>query len=139
MQVTLLDRPNGKAIATVQKGDKVQGLTGIVYTVPRRVEVVYPHRSYKPGDVFFILTYLGEGHAKIWYDGKVIPDEDINDLMVSPRQHFALDCAAGSPSCWWKMDPNPSHVTWWVKVRTGEGVVGWAISSGNFGNQDACG
>ncbi len=137
-RVTLLDRPNGKPITTIEKGDTVRGITGIVYTIPRRVTVVYPYRGHRPGDVFYILTYLGEGFARTWHDGKVI-QEDIHDSLALTGKKAVLNCTHASERCWWRMESPPIQRTWWVKVRTADGIVGWAISNGNFGNQDGCG
>jgi hypothetical protein len=34
--------------------------------------------------------------------------------------------------------PRPK-TTWWVKIKTSSGVIGWTIDQKNFENQDACG
>jgi hypothetical protein len=115
--VTLLDRPNGKkVVGRIKKGERVLALTGEVHSVPLRViaKYDYPEAGVKAGDAVYVLHYEGEGYSKVWHEGKVIDLEDPSD---GARQ----------------------KVTWWVKLKTRSGVIGWAVEHNNFGNQDACG
>jgi len=139
--IPLYDRPNGKRIGVLKKGEKVEGLTGMVRTVPNRADVVYPHDKYRTGDVFYVLTYVGEGFAKVWFKGK-IAEEDIADMPFegfNPGGARPLKCITPSPDCWWNLASAKRQSTWWVKVKRSSGEVGWAISNGNFDNQDALG
>ncbi|MGA2263470.1 MAG: hypothetical protein ABSH28_18800 [Acidobacteriota bacterium] len=73
-----------------------QGLIGIVYAVPTKVDVVYAYKNYRAGDVFYVLTYLGEGFAKVWYKGTVYED-DIHTLVPTgfgPWEDRPLRCPA---------------------------------------------
>jgi hypothetical protein len=122
----------------LKKGDKVQGLDGIVYTVPNKVQVVYPHRSYNLGDVFYTLTYLGEGFAKVWFEGRIY-EEDISDLPFEGHNRpHPQKCKTPSRECWWSLDSTARKHTWWVEIKTTSGLA-WAISDWNFDNQDAYG
>ena len=115
--VTLLDSPNGKkVVGQINKGERVLALTGEVHSVPVRViaQQDYPEAKIKAGDTVYILHYEGEGFWKAWHDGTVVDVEDLSD--------------AGK-----------QKITWWVKLKTRSGAIGWAIEHHNFGNQDACG
>jgi hypothetical protein len=116
--VTLLDSPNGKrVVARVKKGERVAALTGEVHSVPVRVVAHhdYPDAGVKTGDTVYVLHYIGEGFWKVWHDGKLVEIDDFPDKMSKPK------------------------TTWWVKLKTSSGVIGWTVERGNFENQDACG
>ena len=116
--VAILDTPNGeKTVGRVKKGEKVEALTGEVHSVPLRVVVRhdYPDSGVKAGDAVYVLHYEGEGYWKVWHDGKALSVADFSEEGPEPKS------------------------TWWVKLKTRSGVVGWTVSHGNFGNQDACG
>ena len=116
--MALVDQPNGKKIvARIRKGEVVQAITGEVHSIPLRVvaKVPYPEADVKAGDVVYILHYLGEGYWKAWHKRRVVEIENFSDTGPVP------------------------HSTWWVKLKTKSGSVGWTTSHGNFSNQDACG
>jgi len=104
-------------LARSKKGEKVLALTAEVHSVPLRVTAKddYPDAGVKAGDMIYILHYEGEGYWTAWHDGKVI---QIDNFSEEARQLKA---------------------TSWVKLKTRTGVIGWTVSYGNFGNQDACG
>jgi len=116
--VTLLDIPNGKkVVGHIKKGEKVLALTGEVHCVPLRVIAKgdEPDAGVKAGDTIYILHYEGEGYYKVWYDGKLVDIQNFSDNARQPKS------------------------TWWVKLKTRSGVIGWTVEHRNFGNQDACG
>jgi hypothetical protein len=116
--VTLLDSPNGKkVVGQIKKGEKVLALTGEVHSVPLRVTAKddYPDAGVKAGETIYILHYEGEGYWTAWHDGRVISIENFSEEAKQPK------------------------ATWWVKLKTRTGTIGWTVSHGNFGNQDACG
>jgi hypothetical protein len=116
--ITLMDQPGGKKlIARVHKGEKVQALTGEVHSIPLRVVAQHDHpdAGVKRGDVIYILHPIGEGYWKVWHGGKLVEIDNVSDKGPYP------------------------HYTWWVKLQTVSGAVGWTVSHGNFSNQDACG
>jgi hypothetical protein len=115
--IRLLDRPNGtRVIGSARKGETVRGLTGEVISTPvaAKANREIPQTQIKPGDTFYVLHYEGEGHWKIWFHGKT----------MSVDQSF--------------FDVPKLKAEWWVKIRKPDGVVGWALSSGQFDHQDAC-
>jgi hypothetical protein len=141
--ITLWDRPNSKqVVAHLRKDDPVDGLTGEVHSTPLRVRATSDlpvtasdpatassgeaPDTIKAGDVFYVLRYAGEGTWKIWHHGQVA------DLEVADETPAI---AKPSPDSW----PRRLKSTWWVQVRTRQGVVGWTVSKGNFRNQDQCG
>ena len=113
-----MDEPNGKKIVGhVRKGESVLALTGEVHSIPLRVVIRKdsPEEGVTKGDVVYILHYSGEGYWAVWQKGKVIQLQNFSDKAPFPR------------------------ATWWVQLKTKQGVVGWVISHNNFSNQDACG
>ena len=116
--MALVDQPNGKkVVARIHKGEEVQALTGEVHSIPLRVVAKQddPDAGVKAGDVIYVLNYIGEGAWKVWHNGKLVVVENFSDKGPYPRS------------------------TWWVKLKTKSGIVGWTTSHGNFSNQDACG
>ncbi len=118
-EMRLVQRPNGKkVVAMIAKGERVQGLTGEVHSIPAKVttEREHPEAGLKTGETVYVLNYLGEGHFRAWHKGKLIEIENMSDEGPFPQ------------------------MTWWVKVKTTSGVVGWTTSlPGSFEKQDACG
>lgn len=116
--IALLDRPDGKQyVGRIKKGSKVLALTGEVHSAPRRVILTKDDQDagVKAGEVIYVLHYIGEGSWKAWHKGKII---EIGDL----------------PGTGWKPE-----ITWWVKLKSPSGVIGWTVERGNFANVDACG
>ncbi len=120
--LTVLDRPGGSEVARINKGDRVQAITGEVHCRPLRVVADRNHPesgSYEPtsplirkGQVYYLLHYLGEGQWKVWFQGKL--------AVIGGRDPDA---------------PKPK-TTWWAKVKTARGVTGWVVATGNFDGQD---
>jgi hypothetical protein len=115
--INLLDRPNGtRVVGSARRGETVQGLTGEVISTPVAVKAdrQIPDTAIKPGDIFYVLHYEGEGDWKIWFRGKT---ESVDQSFVNV--------------------PKPK-AEWWVKIKNRAGVVGWTLSNGQFLHQDAC-
>jgi hypothetical protein len=126
---------NSPVLYTIQKGDNVQGLTGVVITKKYgRIKALKPITldkqqpiSLKPGDVIYTLHYLGEGFELFWYDGKVYSDEiaaeeiDRTPLADQPLQVLDLPVTE-----------------WWVKIRNKKGQIGWTNETDKFDHMDAC-
>ncbi len=111
---------------TVNKGEKVTALTGIVVTTtPGEAKVLKPivigGITANVGDVVYILTYQGEGISTLWYKGKIWnpgPDEDNASIRDSLEYEKA------------------SESTWWVQVKNRKGQVGWTNQPDDFSNKD---
>ncbi len=117
-EVTLLDGPNRKrVVGRIKKGESVLALTGEVHSIPLRVvaDRDYPDAGVKAGDTIYLLHYMGEGFWKVWHAGKLVEIGDFPDKSVKPK------------------------TTWWVKLKTSSGAIGWTVEHHNFENEDACG
>ncbi len=110
----------------VKKSDKVMGLTGVVITtragrVKALKDFTFAHTKVrvKAGDIFYTLTYRGEGFFLIWYKGKKFESE----VSEESKMKFLVEPAS----------------IWWVKIRNRKGQIGWTMKVENFDNMDACG
>jgi hypothetical protein len=122
---------NGKKIVGTAKANRnVTAVTGEVHVVPAKIVVKEAHGSYKPGDVFYVLTYEGEGSYKVWKNGDISSDGEVYELFDNSSPKLR--------KIWgeWKSKPES---TWWVKIKLPDGVEGWTKQTKNFGNMDACG
>jgi hypothetical protein len=116
--LTLVDSPDGKkVVAQIKKGENVLALTGEIHSVPLQIVSPhdYPDAGVKAGDTIYMLHYEGEGFWKVWHDGKLVEIDNLPDKGTKPK------------------------TTWWVKLKTSSGAVGWTVEHHNFENQDACG
>jgi hypothetical protein len=108
----------------LKRGEKVHGLTGVVITTRPGIlrvlkDTTLAERKLKKGDELYLLTYLGEGFNKIWFDGKIFEGD--------PYDHAT-----------YKTIQEPKS-TWWVKVKNRSGKIGWSRQPEHFGNMDQCG
>ncbi len=134
-ETVLLKNMNGNSAVyfRVRKGEKVQGVSGVVITtkagireaaqntflenyVDKKNEVL--KIRVKKGDPLLTLTYLGEGVYKVWYKGKIY------ETHLEPPQFKKIN--------------DPVSV-WWVKIKNRKGRIGWTKLNANFDNMDSCG
>jgi hypothetical protein len=109
----------------VKKRERVTGITGVVITT--KAGQVRALKSFTTGsgvqikanDIFYLLTYRGEGFYLTWYKGKEFEDEAYDQVNM-------------------KVLSEPDAV-WWVKIRNRRGRVGWTKLPENFDNKDSCG
>jgi hypothetical protein len=82
--------PNSPIVFTVKKGEHVQAITGIVVTLkPGRVQFRAPvdlrtnagYVHVEPGETLYLLTYLGEGETKAWFQGQLYDDVDGSEFF----------------------------------------------------------
>ncbi len=121
-------------VGEYQSGTKVTALTGEVHTVPGRFIVKKAHARYKPGDVILVLTYLGEAHFKIWFHGRM----SIENLEFSPAGGSAGRRCEATQYCWGELT-GKLEFSWWIKIKSADGWIGWTNQGENFDGQDACG
>lgn len=109
---------SSKIIGKFIAGSDVIALTGEVQSVPGRFVVKKRHGKYKPGDILWTYTYLGEGYVKIWFNGKW----DTEDFL--------------DETGWCELEVKGKS-TWWVKIKSAVGWVGWTNLTENFcGNEE---
>jgi hypothetical protein len=124
-----------------EKGENVTGLTGTVITlelgkaVAIRDEMLDADQdiSVKPGDVVYVLNYVGEGYYKLWVNGRICEapigpptgDERVLEKNYSQDEMFGMHTLK---------EPTTE---WWVKVRNSKGQIGWTNDHGNFDHMDA--
>jgi hypothetical protein len=125
-----------KVIGKFKAGARIVALTGQVRTVvPGKFVVIKAHGEYKPGDVLWVYTPLGEGFYKVWFNGKMF-DEQL-DYVTGPFERTIPKCEE-TPDCWGKLE-RELQVDWWVKIRSADGWIGWTNQAENFSNKDGCG
>lgn len=115
-------------------GTKVVALTGEVRTVAGRFVVRRSHGNYKPGDIIWVYTYYGEGQFKIWFKGKMSEE----DLGFSPYGGSLGKRCEETTQCWGTLDKE-LEMTWWIKIKSADGWVGWTNQGENFSGADKCG
>jgi hypothetical protein len=130
-------RPDKRSrrIGKFRVGSNVVALTGEVRTIPGKFVIIKAHEKYKPGDVLWVYTPLGEGFYQVWFKGKMY--QQGLEYMSGPFEQSLPRCEE-TPECWGKLEKD-LQVEWWVKIRSADGWVGWTDQAENFGNKDACG
>lgn len=116
----------------VKRREKVTGVTGVVitnragtvkalkdFTVQELSNDLPPKEfTVKAGDIFYVLTSVGEGFYKLWYQGKFFQDQiDTNKNMQILTTPFDV---------------------WWMKIKNRKGQIGWTKLPENFDNKDGC-
>lgn len=115
-------------------GRNVQALTGEVRTVPARYVVRNARKGYRPGDVLWVYTYLGEGFFKVWFRGRM-REEDLE--IGTPSDTYYPACKE-NPKCFGEMHGGWRAI-WWVKIKSPAGWVGWTDKPENFSGAGGCG
>jgi hypothetical protein len=121
--LTVYDRPDGTVIVDqIHQGERVHAVTGEVHCRPVRVVAGRDHPepgSYEPtsprirkGQVYYLLHYLGEGQWRVWFRGTLTVVEGLDSDAPRPK------------------------TTWWAKIETPRGRIGWVIATNNFNGQD---
>lgn len=130
------ERPDkrSKRVGVFKAGTKVVGLTGEVRTRPSTFTIKKAHGKYKPGDILWVYTPLGEGFYKVWFKGRMYEEE--LEFVSGPFEQTFPRCE-DTPECWGTLDKK-LQVEWWVKVRSRDGWVGWTDQAENFSNMDSC-
>jgi hypothetical protein len=113
-------------------GEVVTSLDSQVHTVAGHFVVKRAHERYRPGDVLWVYTYLGEGMFKVWHRGRMY----VEDLEFSPwGGTTGKRCEQEERYCWGKLDKELEMI-WWLKVRSKGGRKGWIRVGNNLEWED---
>jgi len=125
---------------TVNKGDRVRAITGIVVTsMPGRVQfreavdlwTTGGTLHIEPGETLYLLTYHGEGATTAWFKGRFYD-------QVDGSEFFNALCELKPGSCNGTILERP-QMTWWIRIRSLRGVMGWTREPERFDNKDVFG
>ena len=132
-------RDNAPVAFRVRAGEQVDGLTGVVVTtklgkaIIREPIVVDPDKlELRPGEVVYVVNYIGEGVWKIWTRGRLY------HLEIAGKEETCGRPAPEPGPCAAQIVEEPKTV-WWAKVRNRTGQEGWTRQLDHFDNIDACG
>jgi len=122
----------------VRRGERVEGVTGIVVTtklgranvrratsigeLPDTIELA-------PGDPVYLLHPLGEGYWKFWVRGRTGSEELPIDECTDRRDPI-LSCPL--------IIARQPRIVWWVRIRNAHGKEGWTRQVEHFDDIDAC-
>jgi hypothetical protein len=123
-----------KPVSTLKKGQVVTGLTGVHITYqPDRIQVLkaIPELGLQPGDIVLRYMYRGEGFADIVVRGQWKKEYDCSFITEKDGSGCSRDCAAKVIS--------EGRKDWWVRLKTAQGLIGWAKVEGQFDCMDALG
>jgi hypothetical protein len=122
------------AVAVVNAGEDVQGLTGVVITTePGEVRILKKisfsvENSLEeilllPGDVIYTLRHVGEGYDKFYFSGFFLVGQT-NIRSVGKSEN-------------WQVITMPKCV-WWANIGRQNGESGWTRELDHFAHIDAC-
>lgn len=110
---------------SLKTGQRVTVIDSEVHTRAGRYVVKRKHGRFRPGDVIFTYTYLGEGIFKIWFKGRWAEE----DLGFSPWGGSAgTRCQNDKEYCFGELEKE-AEAKWWVKIRTRDKRTGWILVS----------
>lgn len=131
-QVRAAPRMNSEVTGEIQSGTEIVAETGEVHTKPGRFSVRREHGRYELNDILWVLTYLGEGHFRVWYQDRI----SVEDLGFSPWGGGAgKRCEQPEGDCWGELSQELEFI-WWVKVRTPGALEGWISNPADYQDFD---
>ena len=110
-----------REIARLSKGDRVTGITGVVITYKPgvvRMDRDLPEQNLKQGDRILTYTYIGEGYAKVWFQGRFYSEFDLSFVKEPDGNGCSgAHCAASLVE--------PGKQVWWAEIKLESGRNGW--------------
>jgi hypothetical protein len=136
----LYDRPEGtKPVSKLRKGERVVAIHGEVRVIPTPMTVVFKHEDLRVGDRVYLLTYLGEGWMKVWFNGEISVEKLTFIQSWRPRRRDVWPtCTQPSAECWGRIEKREAF-DWWILIKTRRGERGWTKAYDHFEGMDACG
>ncbi len=126
---------SSRVLAHISPGTHVSALTGEVHvTRPGKYRVRKQFDKYRPGDLIWLYGYHGEGLYTVWFKGQQY-EQEFSSVNYDGQGGYRCDDVDW---CWGVLERAPES-TWWIKLRTPGGVVGWTDQGANFSGKDACG
>jgi hypothetical protein len=107
--IVVFKEPNSsKKTGTLLAGEIFTAISGNLYLTPIEQIVSESFEAYdsigsillEPGRKYYILSDIGEGHTKVWVNGRIMISSD---------------------------SPYNSSQKWWVNIRTEKGEIGWIL------------
>ena len=132
-RINVYERADKKSevIGTFGIGEQVKPLIVEAHVVPSRFVVHRNHTSYegnkyKPGDVLWVFTYLGEGYFKVCFEGKLYMENLGFTYFWYKTEGFKR-----KRNGWGELD-NDLRIIWWLKLKGDSGLSGWSDDISNF-------
>ena len=127
---------NSPILFSAGKGEIVTGLTGSVITTQlgkskATKPIVLGEKkkiSLKAGDTVYILSYVGEGYYKLWFNGQI----DTDQIGMMTGDESVLNKDDKQVDTFGLQGLKVEKTEWWVKVKNSKGQIGWTIADGNF-------
>jgi len=136
-RTVLYKEPDEKtpAVLTIEKKETIQALTGVVITsqpgivkVLKSITLDDQHPiALKPGDVFYILHYQGEGFDLFWYKG----------ALHSDQMDYYNQLPNAVKGVYYQKMQEPKY-DWWVQIKNSAGKVGWTKETEHFESGGEC-
>ena len=113
----------------LKPGDRVSVDTGV--TITTRAGQVQFREPVNLGplrlgvtDTLFVLAYLGEGLATVWFRGQLLRDADLSRVVNAV-------CHSEPSRCNGDVLVEPEN-EWWVRIRSSSGQTGWTKELDKF-------
>ena len=125
VEVRVFEKPaiSSPAVGVVSAGDTFISKHGEVHTVPTRFDVHRDSGPFAPGDEVYAVTYLGEGHFRVFHNGELVSA----DLGFSPWGGGAGKTCDRPEYCFGRLSKE-LEFTWWLFVLSETGLEGWVVA-----------
>jgi len=123
INVYMFKNLNSKVLETIQPGELVTLTTADYHAFPSKspIVVLTEQNGLKPGDIIYLMGYVGGGDCLAWYDNNVIyiPAEGIEGVKLYKEQRQDVPMWAKLIG---QIPPSPDL---WLRVGIGNYQYGW--------------